>query len=394
MRVLIVILVSVVTGLALGLGSVMVELGLRPDGAGRIEFGPARSGPTPPPLVKDGPPPKAAIDETEYNFVRGERNAPQRHEFIVHNVGKGPLTLAMQKKPSCKCTKAEIENTHVPPGGSTKVLLEWDTKTLGPFRQSASLYTNDPDQRSIDLVVVGEIVTSLRIEPERVVFSSLSSTKGASATARIFSFADKPLELLSHELTTNSIAQFFDVSVEKMSPDELRQEAGAKSGCLLHIAVKPGLPAGPFIQTIKIRTNLPGNPETELPIEGKVSGPIEVVSPDVEWDAERGLLKVEQVRAAEGFKTQIWLVVRDEQLHTVDLKPAMAPTAPLRVTIGKGEQQSGGVSKVPVTIEIPPGSRPVNHNGSEQGKLARILLDTGLTEPKQFQILVQFVVEQ
>ena len=79
----------------------------------------------------------------------------------------------------------------------------------------------------------------------------------------------------------------------------------------------------------------------------------------------------------------------------MDVKLAKAAPAPLKVTIGKREPLTPTTSRIALTIEIPRGARPVNHLGSsEEAKLARILLDTGLPEPKQLQILVQFLVEE
>lgn len=393
MRISILLITSVVLGLVLGLGSTVVELGLRPDGSGHVEFGPRHQDVAPPPL-SDGPPPKLVIDKPEYNFGRGERNAPQHHEFIIRNAGQGPLVLVMGKT-SCKCTKAEIEHPNVPPGGSTKVTLEWETKTLGPFRQSATIYANDPAQRTVDLSIAGEIVASYRIEPERVVLTSVSSSKPTTATARILSYGTTNFEVVSHKLSNATIKPFFDLTLEKMSADELRQEAGAKSGCILRITVKPGLPAGAFEQRIQLHLNLPGEPEIELPVEGRVNSPIEIVSRTAGWEEEQGILNLGQIRSAEGAKAELSLIVREGAQENVNVKLVTAAPAPLKVTIGKREQLTPTTSRIALTIEVPRGARPVNHLGSnEDAKLARILLDTGLPEPKQLQVLVQFLVEE
>jgi hypothetical protein len=394
MRISILLITSVLIGLVIGLGSTVVEFGVRPDGSGNIEFGPRHDGPAPPPLSTEGPPPKLVVDDAEYNFGRGERNAPQHHEFIIRNSGQGPLVLVMGKT-SCKCTKAEIERPNVPPGGSTKVTLEWETKSLGPFRQSATIYANDPAQRAVDLVIAGEIVASYRVEPERVVLTSVSSSKPTTATARILSYGSTDLDVVSHKFSSASIEPFFSLVVKKMTADEIKQEAGAKSGCVLQIAVKPGLPAGAFEQRIHLRLNLPGEPEVELPVEGRVNSPIEIASRTGGWEAEQGVLTLGQIRSAEGAKAELFLTVREGAQENVNVKLATPAPAPLKVTIGKREQITPSTSQISLTIEVPRGARPVNHLGSnDQAKLARIILDTGLPEPKQLQILVGYLVEE
>ncbi len=393
MRILVLIAVSVVLGLALGLGTTVFEFGLRPDGGGQIELGPAHTGPKPPPLVKEGPPPKLVVDEDEYKFGRGEKNAPQSHVFVVHNAGQGPLELVIQKT-SCRCTKAEIDSPKVPPGGSAKITLEWETKQLGRFRQSATLFSNDPQQRAVDLVISGEIVSSFRVEPERIVLTSVSSTKPTTATARVYGFGSKEIDVTSKSLTSASLAPFFDVAVDKMSPDELKQEVGAKSGCLLKITVKPGLPAGPFEQRILLHLNVAGDPEVEVPVEGKVHGPIEIVGRMANWDAETGVLDLGQIHSAEGAKAELTLILREGAQEKVNVALASPAPSPLVVTIGKREQHES-TSQIPLTIEVPRGAKPVNHLGqSRETALARILLNTGLPEPQQLRVSVQFLVEE
>jgi hypothetical protein len=393
MRIVILIAISVVLGMALGLGSTVYEFGLRPDGKGIVEFGPAQTGPKPPPLAKEGPPPKLIVDDEEYKFGHGEKGAPQSHVFVVHNAGQGPLELVIQKT-SCKCTKAEIDNPKVPPGGSAKITLEWEAKQMGPFRQSATLFSNDPQKRAVDLVISGEIVSSFRVEPERVVLTNVSSTEPTTATARIYSYGSTDIDVTSTSFTSASLEPFFDVAVEKLPADELKQEVGAKSGRLLRITVKPGLPAGPFEQRIQLRLNLPGEPDFELPVEGKVNGPIEIVGRMANWEADRGILELGQIHSAEGAKAELLLIVREGAQEKVNVTLAQPAPAPLVVTIGKREQHES-TSQIPLTIEVPRGAKPVNHLGrSPDTALARILLDTGLPEPKKLRISVMYLIEE
>jgi hypothetical protein len=135
--------------------------------------------------------------------------------------------------------------------------------------------------------------------------------------------------------------------------------------------------------------NLPGEPDIELPIEGRVSAPIEVISPL--WDSELGVLKIGQIRPTDGGKFEFYLLVRDEAQAKAEIKVANSPP-PLKTSVGKPEKLDAAGTKVPVTVEVPRGSRPVDHWGTEDGKLARILLDTGLPDAKQLQILVQYII--
>ena len=76
----------------------------------------------------------------------------------------------------------------------------------------------------------------------------------------------------------------------------------------------------------------------------------------------------------------------------MDLKLARPAPAPLRVTIGHMEKFGPDISRIPLTIEVPPGSRPVDHLGDQQAPVASILFDTGLPDAKQLQIYVRYIV--
>ncbi len=155
------------------------------------------------------------------------------------------------------------------------------------------------------------------------------------------------------------------------------------------------MPAGAFEQRIDVHLNLPGEPEIVLPVEGRVNSPIEIVSRTAGWEADLGILSLGQIRSAEGAKAELSLIVREGAQENVKVKLAKDAPAPLKVTIGKREPLTPSTSRIALTIEVPRGTRPVNHWGSnDEAKLARILLDTGLPEPKQLQILVQFLVEE
>ena len=66
----------------------------------------------------------------------------------------------------------------------------------------------------------------------------------------------------------------------------------------------------------------------------------------------------------------------------------------LKVSLGQpSEINNGAVVADAVMIDIPPGSPPVNHLGSEQGKLGEIILETTHPQVPKLRILVRFAVE-
>ncbi len=392
MRIWILISIAIVAGLSIGLAATVVELGPRPEGGDRVIYGGKGDAPAPPTVNPPGVYPKAVLENGEHDFDFGsaERDESQQHDFVVRNEGQGILTLTAGQS-SCVCTVAKIEKEQLKPGQRAKITLQWHGKSLGPFRQNATIVTNDPDHSTLDLVVAGEIVSAYKIEPDRLTFGGFSAGETAKASARIVSFATDDLAVVEHSLVEPNSAKYFDLKTEKMTRGELEKFAGAKSGVTLTVAIKPGLPAGPFQQTIGIQLNLPDHPKIDLPLDGKVNGPIEVVG--VNWNAEGGILMLGQIQSREGAKAKLFLMVRGTPAADVRLKIDSIKPDDLQATLGAAEKLSPTVARVPLAIEIPPGSRPVAHLGNQQGHLVQLFIDTGLAEPKQLRILIRYAVE-
>ncbi len=46
-----------------------------------------------------------------------------------------------------------------------------------------------------------------------------------------------------------------------------------KAGCEIIVTVKPGMPAGPIEQKVRLQTNLPDMPDAEIKINGRIGSP-------------------------------------------------------------------------------------------------------------------------
>lgn len=390
MRILILVAGSLLVGIIIGWAWTAAELGIRPGGGSQIAWGspPSLMPPTPAP---SGAAPKIVLDQDEFNFGSMEFGATGRHSFVIKNRGRGPLILT-KGQTSCICTLAEIKNSEVPPGEATTVEVQWHPKTHGPFRQSAQVLTNDPQRPRIELSIFGNVVASYLLKPETIVFSNLAPNRSGTAEARVYSFANDNLAISDLQWSDKSTARFYDLEIKPLTAEQLKEEKGARSGCLLAVTVKPGLPAGAFGERIRFRLNTPGNPEVELAIEGRVTSPISVEGPN--WDAEREMFMLSHVHSREGMKMVAYLMIRGDALKQANIRLDKVSPQTLKVSVGKLEKLGPDVGRVPLTIEIPPGTPPEDHLGTQLAPLARIFLDTGLPEPKEMRLLVRYAVEE
>jgi hypothetical protein len=295
---------------------------------------------------------------------------------------------------TCHCTVSVVDSKPVPPGKSTHVTVTWKPRgALGPYRQTVTILANDPRRPQITLTVEGEVTVGVRADPPELVLSRIPLGEPGGGDVRLWcSLNGPPLEVSDVTLSDDSTAKFFQVTPQRLPQAEVEQEKGARSGVLLRVAVKPGLPQGAFQQTISLRTNQPSHPELTVPVKGMVQSDISIAGPD--WNSRLGVMDLGTVSRRTGAQGRLLLVVHGVKCKEVRFKPAGTVPEFLQVEVGQTTVIGDGtIAQTPLIIQIPPGCRPVNHLGSDEGKLGQILLETNHPRVPQVRIRVRFAVE-
>src|SRR3972149_5879611 len=178
MRILGLILAAAVAGATIGAAVAYVET--RPGGG--VAAGPtASSGESAAPA---GAAPRVEVAEPLYEFGAMQRGTTKSHEFSVRNAGQSPLTLRVGST-TCKCTIGNVSNDPIPPGESVMVKLEWSALVNpGPFRQTATILTNDPRSSAVELLVEGEVTDATGIFPPDFMLDKI--TAGATKSAEVY----------------------------------------------------------------------------------------------------------------------------------------------------------------------------------------------------------------
>lgn len=349
--------------------------------------------PPPPDVSHTTSAPKMVVEQTVFDFGKLDVNAGGSHDFIIRNAGTGPLRLSVGGS-TCRCTVGELRHEEVPPGGSTKVTVSFrPAEKLGPYEQTVTLLTNDPQQPRVELKIKGTFVAALQFLPPELVFSNISAGESVGGHALLLCYLDEPLEITGYYFSGQTATEYFEVAWETLKAAELQAHPDARSGLRVMVKVKGGLPPGPLQQTLFFQTNISGAPKVPLRIEGQISGDIALVGPG--WDADRGILNLGTVSSRVGAERRLWLVVRGPARKEIAFKPAKISPAAIHISLGKRQEiNQGTVTQIPLTLRIPPGSPTVNCLGVEQGGLGEINLETNHPQIPVFRILVRLAIEE
>jgi hypothetical protein len=391
MRLYVAIVLAVLCGVAVGAGTAFWRLRQVPWSGDPVDSAPRP--PERPAGGPRGPAPKVAVDQEEYDFGAMDYGAEGEHEFIFKNVGDAPLELTAGPT-TCRCTVSEVNHNQVLPGESFKVKVRWKGREVSDeYRQTVQIYTNDPGRPTVELAVVGEVVVAVRANPSELVFSQLSQDEPASGEVRLLCSRPERLEIRDFRLADPELAKFFAVSRRPLSAAELGDRKDARSGVLLTVSVKPGLPQGAFRQTILLRTNLKSAPSFSLDVEGTVGGDITVAGEG--WNAVAGAVNFGFVSPRSGAQRRLILVARGPHAKEVQFKLVRKEPELLHVTLEKTAPiGAGSATQTPLIIQIPKGSPPTNCLGSDQGKLGQIILETNLSRMPQVRISARFLIEE
>lgn len=340
--------------------------------------------------------PKLILQQEEYDFGTIAVGATGKHAFTLGNAGTQPLTLARARTTcgccTCVCTVRLPEGEAVGPGKSAAVTLEWLSKLYtGAFRQSATLTTNDPARPEVTLRVAGRFVTAVRAVPSDLVFSQVLADRPATGEVRLYGYTPEPLKVTEWKLADSATAPYFDVAVEPLAPDQLREEPGAQSGVRLRATVKPGLPAGLFRQRLLVATNSKLAPTLEIPITGAVRGDLSIVGRG--WDDQRGRLSMGAVSRRTGGAQTLRLVVRGPHAKQVAFHVARVVPEWLAADLGTTTPLGEAASQTPLTIRIPPGRPAPSGPGSGQEEAGRVVLKSSHPTLPELEILVFFTLE-
>jgi hypothetical protein len=221
---------------------------------------------TEPAKKSSGPAPIIQFSETKFEFGRLLAGDILNHEFTFTNAGDAELVIS-SVVPACGCTSLTEWTKSIPPGGTGKIPLEFNTTgMLGPVNRSVAVYSNDPSVPVSVVFVEGTVWQQVEVRPNMALIQMPpNGSQTFSTTLIITNQMDAPMKL---EAPVSSVPQF-RARVEEVT-------AGKEFNLIIDTV--PPLPPGNIQGAVTIATSSKEVPELNIAVMA-IAQPVVMVSP-------------------------------------------------------------------------------------------------------------------
>lgn len=337
----------------------------------------------------------SVVNGETHDFGSSEKGVSGEHQFLFKNEGTRTLRIEAGGTSCAVCTVSSLPKTEIEPGETVPVTVKWNPSAPETdFRKEAYILTSDPQRPSVVLVVKGRIVESIRVNPDELTLGNIAASSSLAMDLRITCQLKGPVSLIGHEFTNPETAEFFSVQWEPMSRPEA-ERSNAESGFHVSVKIKPGLPLGPIVQTLRLKTDQARTSQIDVPIRGHVVSDISILTAR-NFDGKTNVLTLGLVKRGTVAKATLPIMIKGPHRDQVEMSVAATnPATSLKASVGEAKSiNEGAVRMIPLTVEVPADSPRVNMmGGTEQSDFGVVLLHTTHPEVKQVKILVKFAVE-
>ena len=332
------------------------------------------------------------IGSATHDFGSMSRSETRDHTFVVENIGDADLTIAFNDK-SCQCTDVRISKNVVPPGERSELYLQWTPKKFDlDFRQAAIFRTNDPARQELQLAIRGMVRQNARVDPATVEFPPMASDGSESIELNVYGYRDEDFDVESVELLHED-HEHFAVELLPMPADRLKNEVGAVAGRVVKVDVKPGLPVGAYLQTVRITTNKSDVGPFDVGVFGQIRSEIRIVAAPKYYSTELDSFILGTLSGDKVHEFDFFLLVKGMSTEEINIAAkSIDPEGVLSVEFSEAEKL-GNVVRVPGKIFITPTDKLVNRNGSKQANAGTIVLETSHPNVKEMELRVAFTVK-
>jgi hypothetical protein len=340
------------------------------------------------------------VNGTELDFGTMKKGGKRSHKFVFKNTGEGDAVLWF-KASTCKCTVGKFTEATLVPGEQTDVELEWTADSpVDEFSQSATIGTNCPNQEEIRLLIRGKIGEAYVFEPPPHVYGDIYSNRTTEIPVTIYSFEEPPLELTSGSIQNAVLSKKIQVELGEerhLEPDEIPDKLGARHMVEMKIKLLPGLPAGPIKVDILLARKHEG--QFEMPeflsydVRVKCITPVRIIAGDG-YDEVRNIFTLGAAKSSQGLKKSVMLAIRNEDSPN-DPNLRISKVFPSQLIATVGEPKISPTQRIyTITVEIPPGTEPVEFDGTYSKDFGKIVIETDMETSPEIPMFVKFRITE
>ncbi len=304
------------------------------------------------PIPEQGPYGKAVISETSHDFGVLVLGAKGEHVFVIKNEGQGPLRVKTGNTSCSQCTVGKVSrDDDIPPGASVDVEIKYEVKSPDDrFRQWAEVFTTDPDQKRIELVIEGLIDQPLRLAPEGMwSLGDLSPTEPTVVRGLLYSRMNDTIVLDKFECSNPGVSVTWEPA--SLDLDEVKTKK-AKAAMVVTVTLAAGAPLGPFRETVKLISADQRQASIEFRLMGQRAGPIEFGGRG--WNSENNAVVLGEFPADKGAKIKLNLYVRNLD-GELEVQAIEQKHNSVKIQIPATGRVLGKSKMYEVEIEVPPG---------------------------------------
>ena len=168
-------------------------------------------------LLGAEPAPRAILTEDRHDFGQVFEDRELSHTFIIRNTGQEPLEI-LKVDPECACTVPSYSRT-VPPGCQGEITLSIKPySVIHQFRKDTQVTTNDPETPEFHLVLTGNALPFIEIQPSHIV--RLRGSAGEEVQGQVWFTSHLPGPFQITGFQTN-IPDRIEISLKAVQPDRV-----------------------------------------------------------------------------------------------------------------------------------------------------------------------------
>lgn len=204
------------------------------------------------------------------------------HEFEIRNEGTAILELK-DVRPACGCTIARYDKK-IAPGESGKVKAKVKTDNFGgPIAKSISVFTNDPDNPKLQLVVKAHVKPYVAVVPGYARYNYVQGEPVGKIQQTLWAEDGSDIEIVSVKPPYDHLR----VSYREATEDE-RHERGKGKQWHIEVELMSDSPIGALRDYVEIRLNHAKQKVVKIPVSGFVRPRQHITPPEIDFGQLQG----------------------------------------------------------------------------------------------------------